>query len=75
MPTNAIMLIEVAVALIIGLDLVPKFFGLPFAHWSEWLATITAGSVGWLIARGTSRRERFEFAGDDVASKSAVARE
>jgi hypothetical protein len=50
-PVRLVMSIEVGVAIIIGLGVVPNVFALPVAHWSEWLATIVAAGVGSLSAR------------------------
>jgi VanZ family protein len=35
--------------MILGLGIAPIVFGLPIAHWSEWLASIAGGSVGWIV--------------------------
>jgi len=42
---------RMAIGILLGLGLVPILFGLPIAHWSEWVAVMVAGSVGWIIAR------------------------
>jgi hypothetical protein len=41
---------RMAVAIVVGLLVVPIVFALPVAHWSEWLAAIGGGAAGWIIA-------------------------
>jgi hypothetical protein len=40
-----------AATLGIGLALAPLAFGIPLAHWSEWLAATVAAAGAWLITR------------------------
>ncbi|HEX6629047.1 MAG TPA: VanZ family protein [Gemmatimonadaceae bacterium] len=40
--------------IILGLAVAPILYGLPIARWSEWLAAIAGGSVGWIF--GTMNR-------------------
>lgn len=40
--------------IILGLAVAPMAYGLPIAHWLEWLAAIGGGSVGWIF--GTMNR-------------------
>jgi hypothetical protein len=70
-PVRLVMSIEVGVAIIIGLGVVPNVFALPVAHWSEWLATIVAAGVGSLSARRMATFERTELARD--GGRRAVA--
>jgi len=42
---------RMAIGTLLGLGLVPILFELPIAHWSEWVAGMVGGSVGWIIAR------------------------
>jgi VanZ family protein len=42
---------RMAIGILLGLGLVPILFRLPLAHWSEWVAVVVGGSVGWIIAR------------------------
>jgi hypothetical protein len=46
---------RMAIGILIGLGLVPILFGLPVAHWSEWIAAIVGGSAGWMIAQASRR--------------------
>jgi hypothetical protein len=38
---------------VLGLGVAPTHFGLPLAHWSEWLAALVGGAVGFVVARST----------------------
>lgn len=42
---------RMAIAILLGLGLVPILFGLPVAHWSEWIAAIVGGAAGWMITQ------------------------
>ena len=46
---------RMTVAILLGLGAAPIIFGLPIAHWSEWLATIAGGAAGWTIDRAITR--------------------
>jgi hypothetical protein len=45
----------ITAAILLGLGVTPMIFGLPIAHWSEWLATIIGGVAGWIIVRAITR--------------------
>jgi hypothetical protein len=49
--TPAVPITGISIAILLGLGVVPTIFGLPIAHWSEWLAAIGGGVAGWTIAR------------------------
>ena len=36
---------------VFGLSIIPILFGIPVAHWSEWMAVIVGMSAGWMVAR------------------------
>jgi VanZ family protein len=44
-----------SMAILLGLGVTPMIFGLPIAHWSEWLATTIGAAAGWMIARAITR--------------------
>jgi hypothetical protein len=45
---------RMAIGILLGLGLVPILFGLPVAHWLEWVAVMVGGSIGWIIARAST---------------------
>ena len=47
----------IAIAILLGLGIVPIVFALPVAHWSEWVAALAGGAAGWVIGQA-SRRPR-----------------
>jgi hypothetical protein len=46
---------RMAAALVIGLAIIPVVFGLPVAHWSEWVAAGLGIFAGWRVATLTRR--------------------
>jgi hypothetical protein len=55
-----------------GLAVAPLVFGLPTAHWSEWLAGIAGASVGWIGAQRSLARDRLRIREDITRATHAL---
>ena len=53
--TPVVPITGMSMAMLLGLGVAPMIFGLPIAHWSEWLAAIGGGAAGWTIARNQTK--------------------